>query len=105
MKILLISENFYPETNAPGRRLYEHAKEWVNNGYEVTVLTSVPNVPKGKVYDGYKNKIYQTEEVDGIKIVRVWTFIAKNEKFILKTLDFLSFMITSFIFGMFIFTV
>tara|TARA_A100001011_G_C14243199_1_gene814237 strand:+ start:85 stop:1299 length:1215 start_codon:yes stop_codon:yes gene_type:complete len=102
MRILLISENFYPETNAPGRRLYEHAKEWVNIGYEVTVLTSVPNVPKGKVFDGYKNKIYQTEEVDGIKIVRVWTFIAKNEKFILKTLDFLSFMITSFIFGMFI---
>ena len=102
MKILLISENFYPETNAPGRRLYEHAKEWVNLGYEVTVLTSVPNAPKGKVFKGYKNKIFQTNKVDGIKIVRVWTFIAKNERFILRTLDFLSFMITSFIFGIFI---
>ena len=40
MKILLISENFYPETNAPGKRLYEHAKEWVNLGYEVTVFKS-----------------------------------------------------------------
>jgi glycosyltransferase involved in cell wall biosynthesis len=102
MKILLISENFYPESNAPGKRLFEHAKEWVRLGNEVTVLTGVPNAPKGKVFEGYKNKIYQSEKIDGIKIVRVWTFIAKNERFLLRTLDFISFMITSFFFGLFI---
>ena len=101
MKILLISENFYPEKNAPGKRLYEHAKEWINLGHEVTVLTGVPNAPKGKIFDGYKNKIYQNEEIDGINIVRVWTYIAKNEGFLLRTLDFISFMISSFMFGLF----
>jgi len=54
------------------------------------------------VFNGYKNKIYQTEKLDGIKIVRVWTYIAKNERFFLRTLDFLSFMISSFIFGIFL---
>jgi glycosyltransferase involved in cell wall biosynthesis len=102
MKILLISENFYPESNAPGKRLFEHAKEWVRLGNKVTVLTGVPNAPKGKVFKGYKNKIYQSEKIDGIKIVRVWTFIAKNERFLLRTFDFISFMITSFFFGLFI---
>tara|TARA_A100001011_G_scaffold344618_1_gene379735 strand:+ start:5696 stop:6910 length:1215 start_codon:yes stop_codon:yes gene_type:complete len=102
MKILLISENFYPESNAPGKRLFEHAKEWIRLGNEVTVLTGVPNAPKGKVFEGYKNRIYQSEKIDGIKIVRIWTFIAKNERFLLRTLDFISFMITSFFFGLFI---
>ncbi|SVE61171.1 uncharacterized protein METZ01_LOCUS514025, partial [marine metagenome] len=69
MKILLIAENFYPEKNAPGRRLYEHAKEWIKLGHQVTVLTGVPNAPKGKVFDGYKNKIYQSERIDGIHII------------------------------------
>jgi len=102
MEILLIAENFYPETNAPAKRLFEHAKEWVKLGNKVTVLTGVPNVPKGRVFNGYKNKIYQSEKIDGIKIVRVWTFIAKNEKFVLRTLDFISFMFSSFFFGLFI---
>lgn len=102
MEILLIAENFHPETNAPAKRLFEHAKEWVKLGNKVTVLTGVPNVPKGRVFNGYKNKIYQSEKIDGIKIVRVWTFIAKNEKFVLRTLDFISFMFSSFFFGLFI---
>jgi glycosyltransferase involved in cell wall biosynthesis len=102
MKVLLIAENFYPESNAPGKRLFEHAKEWVKLGNEVTVLTGVPNAPRGKIFEGYKNKIYQSEKIDGIKIVRVWTFIAKNEGFLLRTLDFISFMFSSFLFGLFI---
>jgi glycosyltransferase involved in cell wall biosynthesis len=102
MKILLVAENFYPESNAPSKRLFEHAKEWIRLGNEVTVLTGVPNAPKGKVFEGYKNKIYQSEKVEGIKIIRVWTFIAKNERFLLRTLDFISFMFSSFFFGLFI---
>ena len=102
MKILILAENFYPETNAPAKRLFDHAKEWVRLGNEVTVLTGVPNVPKARVFKGYKNKIYQSEKIAGIKIVRVWTFIAKNEGVFLRALDFISFMVTSFFFGLFI---
>ena len=101
MNILLISENFYPEKNAPGKRLFEHAKEWIKLGHQVTVITGVPNAPKGKVFDGYKNKIYQSENISGIKIIRVWTFIAKNEKFLLRIIDFISFMFSSLFFGIF----
>ena len=57
MKILIITENFYPERNAPSKRLFEHAKFWVKAGNKVTVLTSAPNFPIGKVFKGYKNKL------------------------------------------------
>lgn len=101
MKILFLTDNFPPEVNAPATRTYEHAKEWVKAGHEIIVITCVPNFPKGKVYDGYKNKLYQTEFIEGIKVIRVWTYIAANKGFFKRTLDFISFSISSFLVGLF----
>lgn len=96
MNILFLTDNFPPEVNAPATRTYEHCREWVKSGVEVTVVTCFPNFPQGKVYDGYKNKRKSTEWIDGIKVIRVWTYITKNEGFILRTLDYISFSVTSF---------
>ena len=57
MKILFITDNFYPEKNAPAIRTYEHCLNWANKGYQITILTSNPNFPKGKIFKGYKNKL------------------------------------------------
>ncbi|MEE1961621.1 glycosyltransferase family 4 protein [Allomuricauda taeanensis] len=102
MKILFLTDNFPPEFNAPASRTYAHCKEWVRQGAEVTVITGAPNFPKGKVFEGYKNRWKQTEEMDGIRVIRVWTYIAANEGFLKRTLDFISFMFTSFSAGIFV---
>lgn len=101
MKLLFLTDNFPPEVNAPATRTYEHCREWVKEGIDVTVITCAPNFPFGKTYDGYKNKLYQTEEIDGIKVIRVWSFMAPNKGFILRIVDFISFSITSFMVGLF----
>lgn len=101
MHILFLTDNFFPEGNAPATRTYEHAREWVNKGNKVTVITCVPNFPEGKIYDGYKNQWLFKESIDGIDVWRVKTYIASNEGFIKRTIDFLSFMFTSFMFGLF----
>lgn len=101
MRILFITDNFPPEVNAPATRTYEHAKIWADEGHEVTVITCAPNFPQGEVYEGYKNKLYQKEEVDGIKVIRVWSYITSNKGFIKRTLDYFSFAVTSFFAGMF----
>lgn len=102
MRILFLTDNFPPEVNAPATRTYEHCREWVKNGAEVTVLTCAPNFPYGKTYENYKNKIYQTEIIDDIKVIRVWSFMAPNKGFMLRILDFISFSVTSFLFGLFV---
>lgn len=102
MKLLFLTDNFPPEFNAPATRTYEHCKEWVKEGVEVTVITCAPNFPEGKIFKGYKNKLYQTEMVDGIKVVRVWTYISANKGFLKRIIDFLSFMVMSFWAGLFI---
>jgi glycosyltransferase involved in cell wall biosynthesis len=101
MKILFITDNFPPEGNAPAARTYEHCLEWLKLGAEVTVITCVPNFPQGKVYEGYKNKIWQTENVDGIKVVRVWSYMYANQGFLRRTFDFLSFAMMAFLIGIF----
>ena len=101
MKILFLSDNFPPEVNAPATRTYEHCKEWVGMGAEVTVITCAPNFPKGKVYTGYKNSLYHVETMDGIRVVRVWSYIVANKGFFKRTLDFISYSITSFLTGLF----
>lgn len=95
MHILFLTDNFPPEVNAPASRTYEHAREWVRAGHRVTVITGAPNFPKGKVFDGYRNRIWQTEDMDGIRVVRVWTYIAANEGFARRILDYVSFMIAA----------
>lgn len=94
MRILFLSDNFPPETNAPATRLYEHAIEWVAAGHQVTVITCAPNFPEGKVYDGYSNRWRAVETWDGIRVVRVKTYVSANEGFVLRTLDYLSYMVT-----------
>lgn len=102
MHILFLTDNFPPEVNAPASRTYEHCCEWVRSGHFVTVVTCVPNFPKGKIYKGYRNRIIQEERMDGIKVVRVWTYIAANDGFIRRILDYLSFMISSIVASLFV---
>ena len=102
MKILFITDNFPPEVNAPATRTYEHIKEWIKDeSVEVTVLTCFPNFPHGKVYNGYKNKLYQREKFDGIDVIRVWSYMSKNEGFAKRVLDYISFAFMAFIVGLF----
>ena len=102
MKLLFLSDNFPPESNAPASRTYEHCKEWVKEGVEVTVITCNPNFPHGRVYDGYKNKLYQTEIIDGIKIIRVWSYMTENKGAMKRILDYVSYAIGAFIAGLFV---
>ena len=102
MKILFLTDNFPPEVNAPATRTFEHCVEWVKHGAEVTVITCAPNFPKGKVYPGYKNKLIQKEIIEGIDVIRVWSYIAANEGFLKRTIDYISFSISAFIGGLFV---
>lgn len=95
MHILFLTDNFPPEVNAPASRTFEHCREWVQAGHRVTVITCVPNFPQGKVYAGYRNRLWQREEMAGIRVVRVWSYITANEGFVKRVLDYLSFMIMS----------
>ncbi len=102
MKILFLTDNFPPEVTPPATRTFNHTTEWIKDkDIEITVITSFPNFPFGKVYKGYKNKLFQKEKINGINIIRVWTYMAPNQRFLKRTIDQFSFAITSFLCGLF----
>lgn len=102
MHILFLTDNFPPEMNAPASRTFEHCREWVTAGHKVTVITCAPNFPKGKLFSGYRNRIWQSEEIAGIHTIRVWSFISANEGFALRIADYLSFMVSAIIAAFFV---
>ncbi|MBB6458903.1 glycosyltransferase family 4 protein [Flammeovirga kamogawensis] len=102
MKLLFLTDNFPPEVNAPATRTFEHCKEWVKKGTDVTVITCFPNFPQGKVYTGYKNKLFQKEIIDGIKVIRVWSYISANDGFLKRIIDYNSYAIMAFFASFFV---
>lgn len=98
MKILIVTECFYPEEF----KINDVALEWKEKGHEVDVLTMVPTYPVSKVFDGYENKFYQKDSWQGIKIYRVKAVTGYKTSLFKKLLKYFAFMISGSIVGLFI---
>jgi len=87
-KILILVERFYPEDFL----VNDLASEWKRMGHDVEVLTQVPSYPFDKIYDGYRNKTYQTTvELNDIPVHRVSTIFGYNTSVKRKVLNYLHF--------------
>ena len=87
-KVLIVVERFYPEDFL----VNDLAAEWKRQGHDVEVLTQVPSYPFDKIFDGYKNKTYQTTlEFDDIPVHRVSTIFGYNRSVFRKVLNYLHF--------------
>lgn len=95
MRILFLTHYFPPEVNAPASRTFEHCREWQRSGHDVTVVTCVPNHPTGKVHAGYRNGLFQRENVRGVNVIRLGTFLAANRGVVRRTLSFLSYLVAA----------
>jgi glycosyltransferase involved in cell wall biosynthesis len=93
MRILFLTHYYPPEGNAPASRVGALARRWAAAGHDVTVVTGVPNVPDGVVYPGFENKVLPQEEVvDGVRVIRVWTYLAPNKGTGKRILNYVSYM-------------
>lgn len=96
MRILFFTHYFPPEVNAPATRTYEHCVRWARAGHDVTVVTCVPNCPNGVLFDGYRNRLRpQIEMVDGLRVIRIWTYIAANAGTVKRIVNYLSYMLSA----------
>ena len=91
MKILYITQYFHPEIGATTNRALANVRYLSKKGHDVTVLTEIPNHPKGIIFDGYKGKLFMTEEMEEFKIKRVWVFTSVKKNFVTRLLFYISF--------------
>ncbi|MFN3882498.1 MAG: glycosyltransferase family 4 protein [Nitrincola lacisaponensis] len=98
MRILFVSQLFDPEYSIKGLSLMKY---WVEQGYEVEVLTTFPNYPLGKVFDGYKLKLKTVEMHDGVKVVRLWSYISHSKSKASRAFSYLSFIFMALFYALF----
>lgn len=102
MKILILTQYFPPETGAPQNRLFEIAIRLQAAGDEITVLTAMPNYPKMKIFEGYRGKLFSSEDIQGIKVYRSFIYVSKSKAVIARLLNYFSFVFSSMLRGLFI---
>ena len=90
MKILIISQHYYPEPF----RITDICEELVKRGHEVSVITGLPNYPKGEIYPGYRDKSKREEGINGVKVHRCFT-IGRKGGVVKRVLNYYSFALSS----------
>lgn len=94
--IFIISQYFYPEQF----RVNDICTEWIKRGYQVTVITGIPNYPQGKFYNGYGYFQKRTERYNGIDIIRL-PIIPRGNSAVMMALNYISFIISGFLWSKF----
>jgi glycosyltransferase involved in cell wall biosynthesis len=100
VRIAYVCHYFVPEPAAPAARVHEFARAWVKAGHDVTVVTTFPNHPLGRIPPQYRGQVWATEHLDGIRVLRCWLYAVPNRGVSRRGLDHLSFMLTSLAFGL-----
>ncbi|MFH1370582.1 MAG: glycosyltransferase family 4 protein [Planctomycetota bacterium] len=96
MRILFITQLFQPEEFFKG---LPFAKELLKLGHQVEVLTGFPNYPEGKIYKGYKIKLFQKEIIDGIPVIRVPLYPSHDKSGFRRFINYASFAFSAAIIG------
>src|ERR1051326_6344956 len=96
MRILMLTQWFDPEPNFKGLAF---ARELVSRGHEVEVLTGFPNYPGGKLYPGYRVRLWQRESMEGIPVVRVPLYPSHDRSAWRRVWNYLSFALAAALLG------
>jgi glycosyltransferase involved in cell wall biosynthesis len=100
VKLLILTQYYPPETGAPQNRLSELAIRLKKKGVEISVLTAMPNYPKGQIFESYQGKWFMKEEIQGIPVFRSWIYASQKKGIVPRLLNYFSFVFTAAIFGL-----
>tara|TARA_R110002012_G_scaffold283090_2_gene473151 strand:+ start:97189 stop:98352 length:1164 start_codon:yes stop_codon:yes gene_type:complete len=92
--ILIITSYFPPETGAASNRIFHLATGLEKQHFKVSVITPLPNYPKGEIFDGYRGKFKQTTTENNITIHRLWLYASNSKNKLLRLLAMLSYSLS-----------
>jgi colanic acid biosynthesis glycosyl transferase WcaI len=101
MKILFMAQCYAPEDVSAAVLITELAADLAKRGHEVTVVTGAPNYPQGRIFSGYSNSLYSVEVLDGVRVIRTWSYISPSKKFWARLFHYGTYSATAFYGGLF----
>ncbi|MCL0086443.1 glycosyltransferase family 4 protein [Thermodesulfovibrionales bacterium] len=96
MRILILSQWYPPEPTTLKQAM---ADDLVKRGHQVLSITGFPNYPSGKVYPGYRQRLWQREEIDGVPVLRLPLYPDRSRSGVRRALNFLSFATSASLLG------
>jgi len=100
-EILIISNYYPPEKGAAANRIEQLALKLYQNKYKVSVLCPLGNYPKGALFPEYKGKFSATENLQNIRVKRLWIYPSVSTNMFKRTLSVLSFSSVLFFYLLF----
>ena len=94
----MLTQWFDPEPTFKGLLF---AKALKSKGHDIEVITGLPNYPEGKLYPGYKRRLFQREVIEGIRINRVYLYPSHDNSVVRRIINYASFAVTSCFYGIF----
>ncbi len=98
MRILFYGINYYPELTGIGKYTGEACQWLAKQGHQVEVITTMPYYPAWQISDAYKDKVWHTELVDGVKVHRCPLYVPTKVTALKRILLELSFVLTSLLY-------
>jgi colanic acid biosynthesis glycosyl transferase WcaI len=92
MRVLLLSQMYVPE---PDIKIHLLAKDLVTRGHQVVSITGYPNYPQGRIYPGYRQRLWKWEELDGVRVLRLMLYADHSLSAVRRSLNYLSFAATA----------
>lgn len=92
--ILIITNYFPPETGAASNRISHLAAGLVKQNFKVSVVTPLPNYPKGAIFEGYRGKFRQTDIENHITVHRLWLYASNSKNKLLRLWAMISYSLS-----------
>ncbi|MGE5207440.1 MAG: glycosyltransferase family 4 protein [Chlamydiota bacterium] len=99
MRCLLLTQYYPPETGAAPNRLSDWARRLAAGGHEVTVLTAVPNYPRGEIFPGYRDRLLYEEKQGNLRVLRTRIYVSRSAGFIGRLASYFSFVFAAIVAG------
>jgi colanic acid biosynthesis glycosyl transferase WcaI len=94
LHLAIHTQYYLPEIGAPQARLSELAEQAVHRGHQVSVLTAMPNYPRGEIYPGYKG-LHSKEQINGVDIIRSFIYPTQKTDMLRRLTNYFSFVFSS----------
>jgi len=95
VRVQIITQLFDPENAIKG---LSFVKELASHGYDVEVVTTFPSYPGGVIYPGYRMRLFQVEYVEGVRIVRLPSYLSHGKSAVGRLISYASFSFFAFIY-------
>ena len=96
-KVTLVTTYYPPEKGAASNRIAMMAKGFLDNGFDVQVISPMPNYPEGRVMKAYRRKLLVKERIDGVNVWRLPLYPSNSNSGMVRMLSMFSYALPVFI--------